>query len=191
MSAAMQMIDARYAEQFNLAYAHVGHVFEKRFDARHVDCDAYLFEVIRYIELNPVRAKLCQLASLWQWNSYGAIVGTRSHQHWFDRDAVLALFDRDPERVPERVPERDPDRAVHRYADLISRGDPEASLADTPLKRRRRERDAAMRKRYAEGNITIEELARMFRTSTRTAARALRKDDTEGQTPEWHARRGV
>src|SRR5262245_33806141 len=88
LSAGMQQINSRYAGHFNLAYETTGHVFQGRYHENLIEADAYLLEVIRYIALNPVRAGLCESARDWEWSSYAAVVGDRSHGRWFDRSAV-------------------------------------------------------------------------------------------------------
>lgn len=40
-----------------------------------VDRDAYLLEVCRYVELNPVRAGMVEEAEAWPWSSHRAHIG--------------------------------------------------------------------------------------------------------------------
>ena len=40
-----------------------------------VETDDHLFEVARYILLNPVRARLCETAADWNWSSYRKTMG--------------------------------------------------------------------------------------------------------------------
>jgi REP element-mobilizing transposase RayT len=47
-----------YAGYFNRRYGEVGHLFQGRYKAIVCDKDAYLLELVRYIHLNPVRAKI-------------------------------------------------------------------------------------------------------------------------------------
>ena len=53
----MRRVNSVYCLTFNRRHARCGHVFEGRYKALHVDRDAYLLEVCRYVDLNPVRAK--------------------------------------------------------------------------------------------------------------------------------------
>ena len=46
-----------------------GHVYQGRFKSFLVDTENYLATVCRYVERNPVRAKLVQQAEHWQWSS--------------------------------------------------------------------------------------------------------------------------
>lgn len=46
-----------------------GHVYQGRFKAFPVQTDAYFLTVCRYVERNPLRAKLVKKAELWRWSS--------------------------------------------------------------------------------------------------------------------------
>ncbi len=96
LSDGMHDILGRYARGFNDRYGRVGHLFEKRFDSRVVADDAYHREVLRYVALNPVRAKLCARAGEYPWSAHGALAGTAPAPSWLDRS--LAAFDGDAER---------------------------------------------------------------------------------------------
>lgn len=56
LSLLMRHVNGVYTQAFNRRHAKVGHLLQGRFKAILVDRDAYLLEVCRYVELNPVRA---------------------------------------------------------------------------------------------------------------------------------------
>ena len=56
LSLLMRHINGVYSQRFNRRHGLVGHLLQGRFKAILVDRDAYLLEVCRYVELNPVRA---------------------------------------------------------------------------------------------------------------------------------------
>ena len=58
LSALMRQLNGVYTQRFNRRHDKVGHVFQGRFKAILVDRHACLLEVCRYVELNPVRAKM-------------------------------------------------------------------------------------------------------------------------------------
>ena len=69
----------RYAQYFNLKYTRSGRLWQNRYFSCLVDKDEYLWAVVRYIEKNPVRAKIVEKAEDWKWSSAGQhIMGTRS-----------------------------------------------------------------------------------------------------------------
>jgi putative transposase len=52
-----------------------GHVLKNRFTSVEVTDEGHLFEVLRYIPNNPVRAGLVSLPEEWRWSGYRATVG--------------------------------------------------------------------------------------------------------------------
>ncbi len=58
----------RYAQYFNKRNRISGHLWKGRFYSAVLD-DNHLYYVVRYIENNPVRAKLVKRAGDWKWSS--------------------------------------------------------------------------------------------------------------------------
>jgi putative transposase len=56
----------------NIAYGRTGTLWEGRYRAAPIDCDAYFLACCRYIELNPVRARLVAHPRHYRWSSYRA-----------------------------------------------------------------------------------------------------------------------
>ena len=78
----MRRINSLYCLNFNRRHSRCGHVFEGRYKALHVDRDAYLLEVCRYVDLNPVRAGLVKSPAEWAWSSYRAHTGSIPSPAW-------------------------------------------------------------------------------------------------------------
>lgn len=93
LSRGMRHLNGTYSQYFNRAHGLVGHLFQGRFKAILCQQELYLKELARYIELNPVRAKMTALPSLWQWSSYNATMGTVDGPLWLKTDDLLAHFD--------------------------------------------------------------------------------------------------
>ena len=70
----------------------IGHLFQGRFKSVLVDEEQYLRELIRYIHLNPVRAKLESLPQQYRWSSHNAYMGSDEF-YWLTKDRVLMKFD--------------------------------------------------------------------------------------------------
>lgn len=51
--------------------------------------EAYLVEVYRHVELNPLRAGWVQDPAEWPWSSYRAHVGAVAAPSWLDTDGLL------------------------------------------------------------------------------------------------------
>lgn len=73
-----------YTQSFNHRHRLVGHLFQGRFKAILVDSDDNLMSVCRYVELNPVRARMVQSVAEWPWSSYRANTGQASAPDWLD-----------------------------------------------------------------------------------------------------------
>ena len=58
LSRLMRQINGVYTQTYNRRHRKVGHLFQGRFKAILVDENAYLLEVCRYVDLNPVRARM-------------------------------------------------------------------------------------------------------------------------------------
>lgn len=71
----MRYLKSRYAMWFNDEATRVGALFERRYFGEIVKTEAYAFELLRYIVLNPVRAHLCAHPGDWKWSSYCAVTG--------------------------------------------------------------------------------------------------------------------
>ena len=59
-----------------------GHVFQRRYWNKPVEGDGYLLKVIKYVEANPVRARLVGRADQWEWSSmWDRVTGERDLLH--------------------------------------------------------------------------------------------------------------
>jgi len=76
----------RYAQHFNLKYGRSGRLWQNRYFSCTVDKEEYLWVVARYIEKNPVRAKMVKKAEDWKWSS------ARAHIKGM-RDDILSFPD--------------------------------------------------------------------------------------------------
>ena len=66
----MQDLGRKYVRYINKTYRRSGTLWEGRYKASLVDTEAYLLTCMRYIELNPVRAKMVSHPGEYQWSSY-------------------------------------------------------------------------------------------------------------------------
>jgi len=77
LSKIMQSLLFRYTQYFNRRYQEVGHLFQGRYKAIVCDKDAYLLELVRYIHLNPVRAKVVKAPEDYEWSGHQSYLGKR------------------------------------------------------------------------------------------------------------------
>ena len=91
LSAGMQNLSFRYTRYLNARLGRGGHVFHGRFKAFLVDQDRYGLELMRYIHLNPVRAKMVKAPGAYRWSSQRAYLGEEALD-WLSTDWVLGQF---------------------------------------------------------------------------------------------------
>ncbi|MDL2355310.1 MAG: transposase [Pseudomonadota bacterium] len=66
----MKSLGERYVQYVNRRYARTGTLWEGRYHSCLVQCERYLMVCHRYIELNPVRARLVSEPAGYPWSSY-------------------------------------------------------------------------------------------------------------------------
>ena len=84
LSRLMRHVNGVYTLRYNRRHDKVGHLFQGRFKAVLIDQDSYFLEVCRYVDLNPVRARMVKRPGDWGWSSYGAHAGHTDPQPWLD-----------------------------------------------------------------------------------------------------------
>jgi putative transposase len=128
LSRMMRHLNGVYTQRYNRRHQKVGHLLQGRFKAILVDRDAYLLEVCRYVELNPVRAHLVEAPGDWPWSSYRAHICAAPTPPWLDSAGLHGyLLGHAAHSPAERQ------RAARRYAALVATA-PQASLWDTALR---------------------------------------------------------
>ncbi len=70
VSRLMQSLGRYYVRYVNHTYQRSGTLWEGRFKSTLVDSESYLLTVSRYIELNPVRAKMVEHPAQYPWSSF-------------------------------------------------------------------------------------------------------------------------
>ncbi len=94
MATVMRRLLTGYALQFNRRHQRHGHLFQNRYKSFLCEEDIYLKELVRYIHLNPLRAKIvADLNALkaYPYSGHSALIG-KIKNHWQDIDYVLRLF---------------------------------------------------------------------------------------------------
>jgi len=56
----MRFVSANYAQYFNKKTKRIGHLWQNRYKSRYITSEPYLYTLIRYIEYNPIEARLSQ-----------------------------------------------------------------------------------------------------------------------------------
>ncbi len=90
----MRRLLSGYAQCFNRRHRRHGHLFQNRYKSILCQEDTYLLELVRYIHLNPLRAKVVAdypCLNTYRYCGHGVLIG--KHQMGFhNTDAVLKRF---------------------------------------------------------------------------------------------------
>ena len=66
----MKQIGLSYLYHYRKRYSYFGHFWQGRYKSLIIDKDEYLITCGRYIELNPIRAKMVNNPKDYRWSSY-------------------------------------------------------------------------------------------------------------------------
>ena len=92
----MRRLLTGYAVTFNRRHRRHGHLFQNRYKSILCQEDPYLLELVRYIHLNPLRARVVK--DLKELNSYPyaghSFILSKRKNEWQDIKHILAFFDR-------------------------------------------------------------------------------------------------
>jgi putative transposase len=92
LSRGMKWVEGKYVQAINRRWGRVGTLFQGRFKAQLVEGETHLLTLIRYIALNPVRAKMVERPEDYRWSSYRALAGLAAAPVWLDPSKTLASF---------------------------------------------------------------------------------------------------
>jgi len=89
----MSRLQTSFAKYFNTLYSFNGPVFEGMYKAIQVLTDEYVLQLIRYIHLNPLAAKLVNKSTLltYPWSSLPAYMGKENNEY-LSTDFFLGMF---------------------------------------------------------------------------------------------------
>ena len=94
----MQSLGRRYVRYINDRYRRTGTLWEGRYKSSLVDRETYLLHCYRYIELNPVRARMTADPFDYAWSSYAHNAFGHADPLIHPHSAYLALGSTDAER---------------------------------------------------------------------------------------------
>ncbi|MDN4035607.1 transposase [Massilia sp. YIM B02443] len=209
LSQGMRQLNSIYSQYFNRRHDRVGHVFQGRYKAILIQRESHLFELARYIALNPVRAGLVAHAGEWQWSHYNASIGVTAAPAWLVTDWLLNQFSTHGDRavnvyrafVADGMTAVDPLQDVRhqlvlgstefealqrprlRELDLTAISKKQRRLGALPLQDyadQYQDRDQAMTAAYLSTAFTMREIGRHFGVSYKTVGRAIKRFENSG-----------
>ncbi len=107
----MHRLQGLFGQRWNERNNSTGHVFFRRYKNVPLTRPQAASRVMRYVDLNPIRAGLCRRPGEWEWSGYQANVGLRSPLPFHSADKALTVMTTD---VP------DPREARLVYARLVT-----------------------------------------------------------------------
>ena len=96
----MRELGQRYVPYFNRRYRRTGTLWEGRFRSCLVDSALYVLTCYRYIECNPVEARMVPSADAYPWSSYAGNSGARENKLLTPHAEYLALGETAETRLP-------------------------------------------------------------------------------------------
>ncbi len=102
LSRFMRHVNGVYTQRFNRKNGKDGPLFRGRYRAVIVDADSYLLQVVRYIHLNPVQARLTEKPGKYPWSSDHFYRKSSRCPGWLNVKEVLTWFSRQPARARKR-----------------------------------------------------------------------------------------
>ena len=94
----MKHFGQRYVQYFNRKHGRTGSLWEGRFRSSIIDSEGYLFRCQRYIEMNPVRARLVVRPGDYPWSSYASNANGAPSTLITPHERYLSLADQQAER---------------------------------------------------------------------------------------------
>jgi putative transposase len=88
LSRLMRHVNGVTTQAFNRRHGVVGRLFQGRFKAILVDRETYLLAMCRYVERNPVAAKMVAAPADWPWSSCQSHLGLAAAPAWLDCDGL-------------------------------------------------------------------------------------------------------
>ncbi|VXB06088.1 transposase [Pseudomonas sp. 8AS] len=98
----MKALAARTTRYRNRLEGRSGTLWESRYKSSVVQTDIYLLACSRYIELNPVRARMTAEAGDYPWSSYRERLDMGCNSDWLDADPCFLALGRDQVERRER-----------------------------------------------------------------------------------------
>ncbi len=181
LAAAMHFLNGKYAQKFNWRHGLSGHLQQGRYHEFHVSRQEHLLELLRYIVLNPVRARLVDHVDEWRWSTHRHVCNFIQRPSWLKAKWVLDQFagKSDIEQIHSYRRFVDAGAASRPESPGQPRGEPHghsASITVPTLEALEREhvnRSAAVSAAWHSAAYTREQIAGHFGISVRTVGRII------------------
>jgi putative transposase len=160
LSKILQGINQSYTTYFNRKYKTVGHLFQGRYKAILCDRDEYLVSLVKYIHLNPVRAKIVKSPDEYQWSSHPSYIKKADGVNIIDTDQVLRMFSEDKQRARKLYSAFMSDGSIVRKEDIYNTIGQRILGSEEFLERVMERYDGELKKEKREREYTLYEIAK-------------------------------
>jgi putative transposase len=113
----MHALSLSYSAYYRHTYKYSGYLWQGRYKNFLIEKDSYLLECARYIERNPLRAKMVEDLSLYPWSSY----------HFYSKNAEDNLITVNPLYEPLG---KTPKERQNRYVEYVNEPRPYEKVLD-------------------------------------------------------------
>lgn len=179
ISVAVKRIALKFVSWYNKKYKRIGHLFQGRFRSEAIEDEGYYKTVMRYIHQNPVKAKIVNQTSNYQWSSMKRIIDSYNipvngletdyiHTFWPDCNKMVEFMEHKCNTVCIDVDDRKlaeeqmMDYIIESYNlerfDILSRND----------------RNELIRTINSENNVSVKLMSIIFGISRSTIIRILK-----------------
>ena len=160
LSKILQGINQSYTTYFNRKYKTVGHLFQGRYKAILCDRDEYLLSLVKYIHLNPVRAKIVKFPDKYQWSSQHSYIKKTDGINIIDTDQVLRMFSEDKQRARKLYSAYMSDSQIVKKEDVYNTIGQRILGSEEFLERVMERHDRELKKEKREREYTLYEIAK-------------------------------
>src|SRR4030043_680652 len=160
LSKILQGINQSYTTYFNRKYKIVGHLFQGRYKAILCDRDEYLLSLVKYIHLNPVRAKIVKFPDKYQWSSQHSYIKKTDGINIIDTDQVLRMFSEDKQRARKLYSAYMSDSQIVKKDDVYNTIGQRILGSEEFLERVMERHDRELKKEKREREYTLYEIAK-------------------------------
>jgi len=92
LSSYMRIINANYAKYFNKKYNRSGHLWQDRFKSKYIIFDDYLYSTLKYIEYNPVDAKMVNTVGEYKYTLFHNFIHNKNYIYSARKSIMLQDF---------------------------------------------------------------------------------------------------
>ena len=90
----LRHVNGVYTQRFNRKHKRDGPLFRGRYKAILIEAGLYLKQLVRYVHLNPIEAKIVKDIDKYPWTSHGEYLNRNAAKKWVEVDTVLGEFGR-------------------------------------------------------------------------------------------------